>query len=311
MAMDKEHSPDNDLIAYGDESHDWKKERVFAVGVVWGTRAQWDALIDKWCKLTQDVPFHATDCESNRGRQYRNKSNEENKALYRHLVELLANSGLTGTGAAMDLQAKAKYLVRALPDGEYFRCFAEVITDVAVKARLTLFSTPVQFTFDQRTQSHAVPILLYKYLRSIVECEDFHYLAEEVRFADHRHEIGIQVADLWTREVMKQLDNQLAETSRSTRLSFGALSTTKRFNVRYYREDYYRTIENVVVQMDQNSAVGSAFHPNKYKQWLTLQGKADSWERRLTYLLEHDEQQRKAGNPVYFEDITEYANRLR
>jgi hypothetical protein len=53
------------------------------------------------------IPFHATDCESNRG-DYRNIPNDENKAMYRDLTGILAASMVGGIGIAIDLTAQKR-----------------------------------------------------------------------------------------------------------------------------------------------------------------------------------------------------------
>jgi hypothetical protein len=55
------------LCAYGDESSDETKQRVFAVGAVVGAEEQWVELEAKWVDRTGGTPFHANDCDSNQG----------------------------------------------------------------------------------------------------------------------------------------------------------------------------------------------------------------------------------------------------
>ena len=54
------------ITVFGDESHDSKKQRAFAVAGVMGTQGQWDNLEIKWRKRLGDKLFHAADCESDR-----------------------------------------------------------------------------------------------------------------------------------------------------------------------------------------------------------------------------------------------------
>ncbi len=93
------------LFAYGDESMDETKQRVCAVAGLIGTEEQWNGLEWKWTQRTNGVPFHGNDCDSDQG-DYESRPHWENKALYRDLTILLANSGLAGYGQAIDLMAK-------------------------------------------------------------------------------------------------------------------------------------------------------------------------------------------------------------
>src|SRR4029077_8136115 len=92
------------LLAYGDDSSDEKRERVCAVAVVVGTWRAWRLLEREWLERTNGIHFHAKDCESDHG-DYRNIPHAENKALYKDLVTIVANSHLYGIAVAVDLKA--------------------------------------------------------------------------------------------------------------------------------------------------------------------------------------------------------------
>lgn len=85
------------ILVYGDDSAGEKKERVCAVGVVIGTEDRWKDLEEKWLERTGGIPFHANECESDRG-DYANRPHEANKTLYRDLTTLLVESELGGWG---------------------------------------------------------------------------------------------------------------------------------------------------------------------------------------------------------------------
>ena len=55
------------LSAFGDESFDEGKQRVFAVAALFGNQQTWDALELKWIARTGGVVFHAAECESDMG----------------------------------------------------------------------------------------------------------------------------------------------------------------------------------------------------------------------------------------------------
>src|ERR1700728_1605464 len=113
------------LFVYGDESMDETKQRVCAVAGIIGTEDQWKALEQRWAWRTNGVPFHGNHCDSDRG-DYANRPHWENKALYRDLTNLLANSGLAGYGHAIDLMAK-KAVFPESDDLAYYTAFQRVV----------------------------------------------------------------------------------------------------------------------------------------------------------------------------------------
>ncbi len=92
------------IFVYGDESMDETKQRVCAVAGVVGVEFAWLRLESLWVNRTNGIPFHANHCDSDFG-DYTNTPHAENKALYRDLSIMLANSGLGGFGMAIDLAA--------------------------------------------------------------------------------------------------------------------------------------------------------------------------------------------------------------
>ncbi|HVN97968.1 MAG TPA: hypothetical protein VMT62_16180 [Syntrophorhabdaceae bacterium] len=79
------------LIVFGDESHDEKEQRVFAVAGLVGTQEEWDALAVSWNQRTGGIPFHAADCESGH-RNYKGWPKEDRDSLYADLVNMLVNT---------------------------------------------------------------------------------------------------------------------------------------------------------------------------------------------------------------------------
>src|SRR4051812_9188847 len=95
------------LNVYGDESADGTKRRVFAVAGIVGAEQCWEQLEASWIIRTEGIPFHAKNCESDRG-DYKNRPHAENKALYRDLALMLAASGLGGWAFVIDLAAQQR-----------------------------------------------------------------------------------------------------------------------------------------------------------------------------------------------------------
>src|ERR1700679_453478 len=114
------------LLAYGDESLDATQSRVCAVAVVIGTEEMWQALESKWNNRNGNVPFHATDCDSNHG-DFSGNSNADNKALYRDLTVLLAESGLGGFASVQDLAAQRRAFPSPFEPPLYYQGFLDVL----------------------------------------------------------------------------------------------------------------------------------------------------------------------------------------
>ena len=85
------------IYAYGDDGSDAKHERVTAVSIIAGYEESWQELEDQWTVRCGGIPFHATDCESDRG-DYSGIPHDQNKALYADLTGILA-SGSVGASA--------------------------------------------------------------------------------------------------------------------------------------------------------------------------------------------------------------------
>ena len=70
------------FLVYGDESLDETQSRVCAVGGLVGTEKSWSDLEPKWKSLHCGTPFHATDCDSNKG-DYQPKPDEDSDAKHK------------------------------------------------------------------------------------------------------------------------------------------------------------------------------------------------------------------------------------
>ncbi len=149
------------IHVYGDDGADAHKERVRAVVVVAGTEEWWQDVEDQWVVRCGEIPFHATDCESNRG-DYRNIPNEENKAMYRDLTGILAASMVGGIGIAIDLTAQKKIIPGALPLA-YYRAFLECIERAANVAQN--LGEIAELTFDIAAEDEYNASLLYSWAR--------------------------------------------------------------------------------------------------------------------------------------------------
>jgi|GEM_PF-300979 len=288
------------LSAFGDESSDETHQRVFAVGALFGNQDQWDALEVKWRARTGDVDFHATECDSDKG-VYASSPHADNKKLYKDLTVLLAESRLLGYGAAIDLIKQNEHMKDLLPESPYYRCFGEVVIHFAEQAFLSIPQEPVKFIFDRRLEIQYNATALYDYLAKLPEWEHHSYIHDEVGFAS-RKTVGVQAADLWTREIMKHLDNIIGPVPRAKRRSMEALEKTKRFGANLYTGDFYTGLQQRLNDLDKSDGPG-AFKRGNYKKWLIENKLGDSYATRVRYAIQYDAIQRAQGNPTHFDDV--------
>jgi hypothetical protein len=296
------------LSAFGDESFDENKERVFAVAAIYGEQHQWDAFELAWRgRLPRGIDFHAADCDSD-NEYFAQFSHEENKALYRDLTQILAQSQLLGYGVAIDLIQQNIDMKGLLPESAYYKCFGETIIFFAHRASMLVPREQIKFTFDRRLETQFNATELYNYMAALPEWEDSWYLHEEISFAS-RKSVGVQAADLFARELMKRLDNEIGSKKRAVRKSLLALTETERFGGVIYTGDYFKGLQEAIKKLDEGNASG-AFIPGHYTAWREKQGVADSWGARTRYLTQIDAMNRANGNPTHFDDVRRWGKKL-
>ncbi|MGD0012398.1 MAG: hypothetical protein ABSE93_28140 [Terriglobia bacterium] len=263
---------------YGDESADEKAERVFAVGGIFGTQDEWDDLEGKWREKTKGIPFHAVDCECDQG-DYAKTSHEENQKLYRDLTQLLCGTKLIGTSMVVDVQAHRRQFPGADP---YYLCFSYVFVGCAELGYLSLPQGEVKFTFDNNVEKQPNATQLYGYMANQPEWKFHRYMESEVGFAVRRDKIGIQAADLFARESMKQLDNYIGPVKRPIRKSMKALADTNRFFVIIADDRRLGALSRNAQRL------GEAIQGKKwesYQAWLVRSKRIDSTMARVHYLV--------------------------
>jgi hypothetical protein len=270
------------LTVYADESSDGKQERVFAIGGLIGTQEEWDSIEPIWLNRTGGVEFHATDCEANR-RDFRNNTPEENRALYKDLIKILAQSPLWGLGNAIDIQAYKKTVPHTLDVAPYFQCFLNVVDRIAQIGSVYIPRQKVEFIFHRRPETEYNAFYLYDFL-----CKSDHVgppqsMMDEISTATSAT-VGIQVADLFSREVMKdfewQLDRQAGVIARRRRVSWETLNETNRFKfMSWFREDF----EHLARRMSQiEQEKGNQWE--RYENWLLEERCIDNAESRTRFL---------------------------
>ena len=255
------------LYAYGDDGSDEKHERVIAVAVIAGSEDAWIELETKWSVRCGSVPFHAKDCESDWGDfapsspDLADAKHKENKALYRDLTTLLAESRLGGIAVAIDLTAQYK----VFPDStelSYYRALLECLDGLANLGQSV--SQVVQVAFDVSTENKHNAGLLYKTLRD-AEPKLLKWLHPEVSFVNPRDNARVQTADLLAYEGWKALDHTVGPTRRS-RNSWLALRATDRFETMSYSEEWFRDLKAHIDSGELGKIVG--FTETDYMQWL-------------------------------------------
>lgn len=180
------------LLVYGDESMDETKQRVCAVAGIIGTEDQWKALEWRWTHRTNGVPFHGNDCDSDQG-DYANRPHWENKALYRDLTTLLANSGLAGYGHAIDLKAKNAVFPES-EDLAYYTAFQRVV--IAMKNFAQHAGEIAEMTFDMRLESEHNAGFLYGAIREN-EPDWAHILPAKFHSSLRKTILGFRLPTCW------------------------------------------------------------------------------------------------------------------
>lgn len=104
-------------------------------------------------------------------------------------------------------------------------------------------------------------------------------LVDEIGFATQKT-VGIQVADLFAREVMKFGKKEFGYNNRGIRSSLKALFETNRFKCIYIFEDWFEELRDKYEYTPQVAETRK-----DYKDWLLRHKCQDNIENKLKYLL--------------------------
>jgi hypothetical protein len=286
------------LSAFGDESSDETHQRVFSVAALFGSQQEWDDLEAKWIERTGGVEFHSAECESDKG-IFAQNDHRDNQNLYKDLVVLLADSGLLGYGVTMDLISQRQHMPDLPPESAYYKCFGEVVAFFAHRASLIDPKERVKFTFDRRLETQGNATYLYDYMVNLPEWEHHAYVHDEIGFAS-RKSVGVQAADIWARELMKLLDNEVGPVKRNVRRSFSALEATGRFGATVYKGDYFKGLKKAIDELNETEHPAS---PKFYLDWLARNKLTDNYQNRVRFYAYQDAIQRATGNSDHFDDV--------
>lgn len=229
------------LTVFGDESHDGKKERIFAVSGVMATQEEWDMLERVWLDRTAGRPFHASECESDRG-DYKGTPHEENQKLYKDLITILSKSNIQGYVAVMDLKAYNELFPNVPANMPYYFCFEKVVRWYFKIAYLSQDKQKVKFIFDRSFNLEASSVGLYNVLQESSDAKYVEDLLDEISFASHKSTVGIQVADLVAREAMKYCDDTFHSVKRRgiVRKSMQILDDTGNYYFAFYNRERFK-----------------------------------------------------------------------
>lgn len=187
-----------------------------------------DAIDGPWKDRLNGRIFHAADCEFGHG-EFSNLKPGEGRQIFRDLTTLIVNSKLCGWGTAVNVAEYKQSFPHDFEDAPYLWGFGDVLRHVTELTSVVL--SPDQLTeviFDRNEPIEYNANALYEWMR--VSKRLGKYLADKLSFACRRT-VGIQVADLFAREVMKNLDAHLSGSKRMTRTSFRKLRETDRFQI--------------------------------------------------------------------------------
>jgi hypothetical protein len=260
------------LSAFGDESHDSTKERIFAVAGLLGDGNQWASFRQAWNARLNGLVFHAADCESGYG-DFHGMPEADRHRLHRDLTRMVAGSGLLGYGHVIDLagcRAVVPDVLKEFPDMPYYDCFLKTVIKLSDFAAHFIPRAKVEFTFDQHKETQYNASLLYEWITAH-KPEN----TGKVSFAS-RAEPGVQAADLWARELMKRCDTHLFNDRARARPQWNTLASTKRFQ-------FHFTLGRELAKTLDETPLLAGLNPGDYEQWRTESKLVDNLSNRFRY----------------------------
>ena len=260
------------LLVYGDESMDGGQQRVCAVAGVIGSEEEWTRVESLWADRTDGTPFHAKDCEADRG-VYGGRPHAENLELYKDLTTILAESSLSGFAAVSDLQAERRYHP-TLPM-LYLREFSLLIDAMQFFAGER--REVAKLCFDSRLETNFNATKMYAQALEYLDWKE--RLHAELSFDSSSSSRRLQVADLFAHEAMKFVDNELLQEKRPTRKSWLALEKTGRFEVRGFLEPFFAEEKACWNNINQN---GARFA--EYLEWLAQENRQHNLSNTIEFV---------------------------
>ena len=259
--------------AYGDESADENKQRVFAIAGLFGSQTDWADFTEKWNSRTNGVIFHANDCDSDQG-DFKSRPHAENKKLYADLANLIANSNLIGLGVSINIKDFDEILAKPYNEHPYYVCFFSVVIWLTKRAHACIPRDKIEFIFDRNPEIEFSAGQLYDRIIRTGPPDFVNLMQDKVSFASSKT-TGIQAADLVTRETMKHLDNDIGPVKRNVRGAAKALLASGRIKFEQFTRER-------CLQAAKDGAVKGYMRAD-YEEWLRANGLHDSVSNNLRY----------------------------
>jgi len=281
------------LRAYGDESSDETKRRVFAVGAVIGAEEQWQWLDEKWMERTGGIPFHANNCDSDCG-DFAKFDHKANKTLYADLIHVLADSGMGGYACAIDLIAQRDIFPEAM-DMSYYKAFSETIEHMKNCAHYN--NRNVTYIFDLREESTFNAAFLFGMLKAV---PGWGKHIGDLTFEHTKESARLQAGDLFVREVMKAWDNRIGPVKRPMRKSWTALHSTGRFHGEVLGLPWFAGLKNDMPEMEKKLEMSMQM----YADWLNERKlSCDNMTNRLMFIDWLDMRDREKPNGQLIQEV--------
>jgi hypothetical protein len=274
------------LTVVGDESHDEKEQRVFAVAALMAPEDVWIASEAWWESLMEGEVFHGARFETEFAHDKATDRHKQRLRRYAELAQLVSRCGVVGVGVAIDLAGYRAAFPGTPRESAYLKCFSEVV--IALVEQVQRFNknansagrcTEVRFVFDERRKTQFNAALLHAELAHNLQRHNLDLKLHEMVF-DSRRNKRIQMADLVARETMKHFDNVVGPIKRPMRGSMRALDQSRRFVFSLLTQEYW---EDMLRKMPELHA-RSGMSVDDYKAWLQERNVEDNWTRRLEYV---------------------------
>jgi len=261
------------LSVFGDESHDEKQQRIFVVAGVAASQEVWDAFTPVWIDRLGGKIFHAAQCEAGRG-EFKGMSKEERSKLHKDLAKILARANIIGLGIGIDILAYRDIFPDVPRYMCYYMCFVPLVLLFGTKASEIDPQQKSKFYFDQNPQTDSHSLKLYDHMINFPEVRFSSYF-DEISIAD-RKQVGIQCADLFAREVMKDIDNRhLGGIKYNIRKSWKILFGTHSFVYLYRNREWLLSLKKKYENLNQP----------KLGEWLAKRKLANNIENRIKYVI--------------------------
>ncbi len=248
---------------------------MLAVAVLAGTEEDWQELEARWIPRCDSIPFHAKDCESDGG-DYLCRPRDANKAMYRELVGVLADSPISGVAIAIDLSAQLS-IFPGTQQLAYYRAFIESLQCVAKVAEH--FGHIAKLTFDVSSENEYNARYLYNVMRD-GDRQFREWLHPEISFVSAKYSARLQAADMLAYEGWKALDHTVGPVKR-TRKSWERLRSVG-FETWSYSNEWFNDLRSHIQSGDLAQRV--KFTPQHYRDWLTSSGRQHNVSNMFAFM---------------------------